>query len=105
MSYDRYSKFRQNGTILHVPFIPIPVRSTDYYTYYEVGKTRLDLVSYQYYGDANYDWLILQANPEYGSLEFMIPDGAKLRIPFPLDTVIAQYNRDVDKYEKLYGLT
>ena len=62
--YDRYSKFRQNGTILHVPFIPIPVRSTDYYTYYEVGKTRLDLVSYQYYGDANYDWLILQANPE-----------------------------------------
>ena len=47
----------------------------------------------------------MQANPEYGSLEFMIPDGAKLRIPFPLDTVIAQYNRDVDKYEKLYGLT
>ena len=104
-TYDRYSKFRRDGNILHVPFIEIPARSTDYYTYYKAGQTRLDLLSYQYYSDPNYDWLIMQANPEYGSLEFTIPDGAKLRIPFPLDTVIAQYNRDVDKYEKLYGVT
>jgi hypothetical protein len=103
-SYDRYYKFRKNGSILHVPYIEIPKRSTDYYTYYRVGKTRLDLLSYQYYGDANYDWLIMQANPEYGSLEFKIPDGARLRIPYPLDSVISQYNNDVDVYDELYGL-
>jgi hypothetical protein len=102
--YDRYNKFRRDGQILHVPYIEIPIKSTDYYTYYEAGKTRLDLLSYQYYGDANYDWLILQANPEIGSLEFKIETGTKIRIPYPLDTTIARYNSDIDTYEKLYGL-
>lgn len=104
-TFDRYSKFRRDGQILHVPFIKIPVRPTDYYTYYEVGKTRLDLLSYQYYNDPNYDWLIMQANPQYGSLEFKIPNGAELRIPYPLETALAQYNNDIDSYETLYGLT
>ena len=102
--YDRYNKFRRDGQILHVPYIEIPIKSTDYYTYYEAGKTRLDLLSYQYHGDANYDWLILQANPEIGSLEFKIETGTKIRIPYPLDTTIARYNSDIDTYEKLYGL-
>ena len=104
-TFDRYSKFRRDGQILHVPFIQIPVRPTDYYTYYEVGKTRLDLLSYQYYNDPNYDWLIMQANPQYGSLEYKIPNGAELRIPYPLETALAQYNNDIDSYETLYGLT
>lgn len=103
-SFDRYANFRKDGQILHVPFIEIPVRGTDYYTYYQQGKTRLDLVSYQYYGDANYDWLIMQANPEYGSLEFKIPDGAKLRIPYPLNTVLSDYNSAIKLYNELYGL-
>ena len=30
-TYDRYSKFRNNGQVSMVPFIPIPVRDTDYY--------------------------------------------------------------------------
>lgn len=102
--YDRYKKFRRDGKILHVPFIEIPVRSTDYYTYYKAGETRLDLLSYQYYGDPSYGWLIMAANPEYGSLEFKIPDGVRLRVPFPLDSVISQYNTDIDTYEELYGL-
>ena len=101
---DRYTKFRRNGNILHVPFIEIPVRTTDLYTFYKEGQTRLDNLSYQYYGDPNYDWLILQANPEYGSLEFMIPNGSKIRIPYPLEVAISQYNIDVDTYETLYGL-
>ena len=96
---------RREGKILHVPFIEIPKRSTDYYTYYTAGKTKLDLLSYQYYGNANYDWLIMQANPEYGSLEFMIPNGSRIRIPYPLESVISQYNNDIDVDEELYGLT
>lgn len=102
--YDRYKKFRRDGKILHVPFIEIPERNTDYYTYYKAGQTRLDLLSYQYYNDPCYAWLIMQANPQYGSLEFLIPDGAKLRIPSPLDVVISRYNADIDLYEELYGL-
>lgn len=104
MSYDRYSKFRGNGQIARVPFIPIKKRSSDLYTNYKLGQTRLDLLSYQYYGDPNFDWLILQANPEYGYLEFKIPDGARLRIPYPLDAAISQYNTDVENYKTLYGL-
>ena len=104
MSYDRYSKFRKNGTINLVPFIPIREKSSEVYDYYEEGKTRLDLLSYQYYEDPNYDWLIMQANPEYGSLEYQIPNGSRLRIPYPLDTTLMQYNTDVETYKTLYGL-
>lgn len=103
MSYDRYSKFRKNGTMDLVPFVPIRVKSTDKYDYYKKGETRLDLLSYQYYGDPNYDWLIMQANPDYGSLEYNITDGSLLRIPYPLDTSIVQYNSDIDTYKRLYG--
>ena len=103
-TYDRYTKFRRNGKIMHVPFIEIPRRNTDLYEYYELGRTRLDILSYKYYGDANYGWLILQANPEYGYEEFKIPNGAKIRIPYPIETVVARYNSDVDVYEELYGL-
>jgi len=103
-TYDRYNKFRRNGSIAHVPFIEIPVKSTDFYTFYKAGTTRLDILSYQYYGDPNYDWLIMQANPELGSLEFKIPDGIRLRIPYPLDVTISRYNDDIDVYDKLYGI-
>ena len=103
MSYSRYKNFVKNGTVKMVPFIAIPKRSSDYYMYYKVGESRLDLVSYEYYGDPNYDWLIMQANPQYGSLEFKIPNNALLRIPYPLDVVISQYNSDIEKYNELYG--
>ena len=104
MSYDRYSKFRKNGAIKLVPFIPIRVKSSDLYDYYKEGETRLDLLSYQYYEDPNYDWLIMQANPEYGSLEYQIPNGSRLRIPYPLDATLMQYNADIDTYKTLYGI-
>lgn len=103
MSYDRYRNFRIDGTIKVVPSIKIPVKSTDYYEIYNLGSSRLDLISYDYYGDTNYDWLIMMANPEYGSMEYEIPDGSNLRIPFPLATTLERYNYDVANYEELYG--
>jgi hypothetical protein len=103
MSYNRYKSFVENGTMHLVPFIKIPNKNTDYYEYYELGKTRLDLLSYKYYNDPNYDWLIMQANPEYGSLEFNIPNKSLLRIPFPLESTISQYYADIEKYKELYG--
>lgn len=104
MTYNRYSKFTKDGKIALVPFIKIPVKNTDYYDYYKRNETRLDKLSYQYYDDPNYGWLILQANPEFGGLEFRIPHMAKLRIPFPLESTLIEYNSDVDTYDKLYGL-
>ena len=102
MSYDRYSKVRRDGRIGIVPHVEIPKNDSDYYDTYERGKTRLDDLSYKYYQDTNYDWLIMLANPEYGSLEFKIPDGTQLRIPYPLATAIQQYNSAIDNYNRLY---
>lgn len=104
MSYNRYKSFISDGTYKKVPFIEIPISNSDFYVYYEVGKTRLDLLSYQYYGDSNYGWLILQANPHAGSLEYKIPNNTRLRIPFPLENAIQGYEGNIKKYDKLYGL-
>ena len=100
MAYSRYKSFIVNGAFKRVPFIKIPKRSSDIYVYYEVGVTRLDLLSYQYYNDPNYGWLILQANPHAGSLEFNIEDGTKLRIPYPLETAIQLYESEIKNYAK-----
>ena len=103
MSYDRYSKFRLNGLIKIVPNLEIVKKSSDFYETYELGKSRLDLISNKYYGDPNYDWLIMMANPEYGSMEYELPDGCLIRIPYPLDKTIELYNNKVSDYYTLYG--
>lgn len=103
-SFNRYEKFKENGTMKLVPFIKIPKKTTDQYTYYEKGVSRLDLISYQFYETPDFGWLILQANPELGSYEYKIPNNTRLRIPFPLMETLNQYNSDIDLYDKLYGL-
>lgn len=102
MAYNRYNRFVTNGRYSIVPSIPIPEKSTDYMEIYDQSKTRLDLLSYKYYGDANYDWLIMMANPQYGSMEFNIPNGTVLRIPYPLNITLELYNKAVDRYNDLY---
>lgn len=104
MAFSRYDKFIHDGTMNLVPFISIPEKSTDYYEYYQRGITRLDLLSYKYYDDPNYGWLILQANPELEPYEFKIPNNTRLRIPYPLETTLIQYNEDIEYYKKIYGL-
>ena len=103
-SYSRYKSFTgSDGTINIVPFIKIPVKSSDKYTYWEAGKSRLDLLSYRYYNDAGYGWLILQANPELPSMQFLIDDGTKIRIPYPLETTIVQYENDIIVNKQIEG--
>lgn len=104
MAYSRYKSFISNGTFKMVPFVEVPKSPSDFYVYYEVGKTRLDLLSYQYYGDPNYGWLILQANPSAGSLEFNIKNDTRLRIPYPLENAMQGYEANIKKYDNLYGL-
>lgn len=105
MARSRYkSFFSEELKLTKIPFIKIPTLSTDYYVYYEVGKTRLDRLSYEYYGNANYGWLILQANPEVGALEYLIPNNTLLRIPYPLSSAIQSYENGISNFDTYYGL-
>ena len=101
MSFDRYSRFRIDGKITKVPIVTLTEKSSDCFEVYKAGITRLDNLSYKYYGDSNYDWLIMMANKQYGSLEFEIPDGAELRIPYPLNVSIDSYELSIRKYYEL----
>lgn len=96
--YDRYSAFRKGGVVERVPFLPIPLSDSDLLIRYDKSKMRFDNLSYKYYGDANYAWLILQANPNLGGYEFNIPDGVNLRIPYPLNTALRRYENSVQNY-------
>lgn len=102
-TYDRYSQFRHGNEIDMVPFGNVRPKSTDYFEVYKKNESRLDIISYKYYNNPNYGWLILQANPEVGSLEYEIKDGTTLRIPYPLSTSIQDYRDSIDEYYRLYG--
>lgn len=101
--YDRYQKFKVDNTIKVLPFLRIPSQATDIVIEYK-NKTRLDIVSQTYYGAPYYGWLIMQANPQYGGLEFDIPEGSTIRVPFPLITALQNYQQALDNYNVLYKI-
>lgn len=105
LTKSRYDKFVSDGKCEYVPFIPIIKQSTDFYVIYDSSKMRMDTLSYQYYNNPNYGWVILQANPEISSLEFSIPNGTNIRIPFPIENVLTSYNESIKKYKQIYGET
>ena len=91
--YDRYSEFRSDGLVGKVPFVKISESRTDVYIVFDKNTMRFDNLSYKYYSDPDYAWLILQANPQYGGFEFSIPNGSTLRIPYPLDDALLRYEK------------
>lgn len=100
---DRYEKFRTNTGTKCIPNIKIPVLSTDKSFVYRKGRTRFDKLSEDYYGNPYHGWLIMLANPQFGGLEFKIPDNTIIRIPFPFKVAISNYNTAVDNYKLMYG--
>lgn len=100
-TFDRYGFFREEGQIRMVPFIKIDKKPSDYYEQYILGRTRLDVLSNKYYGNPNYDWLIMQANPELGSMEFEIPNYSDIRIPYPLDITLQEYIMRLKEYNEV----
>lgn len=98
-SYSRYKIFTLNGIIISVPSIPIPSREEDRFVEYDINKTRLDRISAESYGDDSYWWVILMANPQY-YFEFDIPTGTVIRVPFPLDQVLFDFQREALKFIK-----
>ena len=39
----------------------------------------------------------------YGGLEFNIPDGTLIRIPYPYDSAISRYITEIENHNLLYG--
>lgn len=98
--YDRYADFRKDGMVQNVPFIKIPRLDSDVDLVFDKTTMRMDTLSYKYYGDADYGWLILQANPSLGGFEYSIQNGVKLRIPYPLASALQRYEDGIKKVLK-----
>lgn len=101
--YNRYTDFNINGENLTVPFLKLPSKSTDKKVIYKVNQSRLDRLSDLFYGSPYFGWLILQANPSVGGLEWNIKDGQVLIVPYPLVTSLQNYKQAVDDYFFFYG--
>lgn len=101
--FDRYNKFRINADIKPIPSITIPLDSADKYAVYKESVTRLDKLSNSYYNNPYSGWLIMLANPEFGGLEFNIPDSTIIRVPFPYDSALSRYTTQITTHKQLYG--
>lgn len=101
--FDRYEKFRTNGKILPIPYVNIPLASTDKSVIYKLTVTRLDKLSQTYYNNPYHGFLIMLANPQYGGMEFNINDGDVIRVPYPFDSALERYINQVNRYKELYG--
>lgn len=92
------SRYRQlitpQRTMQTVPGIVISSRTTDKFVIYNSDKLRLDTIAADIYGDDQYNWLILLANSDY-PLEFDIPNNTVIRVPFPLNDAIVEYEQKV----------
>ena len=101
--YDRYNTFKVNGDMKPVPGITIPKSDSDKVAIYKQGLSRLDKLSNLYYLNPYSGWLIMLANPQFGGLEFNIPDMTALVVPFPFESALARYDTELSKHKLLYG--
>ena len=101
--YDRYGSFRVNAGMKPIPGLGIPSATSDKNMVYKQGLTRLDKLSQMYYNNPYSGWLIMLANPEFGGLEFNIPDMTLIRVPFPFDSAVSRYITQVTNHKALYG--
>lgn len=96
--YKRYSLLANtNGISETMPFVTLPVNSSDKYEYWNSSFSRLDKLANKYYGNPFYDFLILYANPSYTN-EFDFPDEMLCRIPFPFAKAKADYESALKEY-------
>jgi len=101
--YNRYTDFIINGENITVPFLKLPSKGSDKKVVYKAGRSRLDKISQQYYESPYFGWLILQANPSVGGLEWNIRDGQVLIVPYPLVASLQAYKKATDDYFFYYG--
>ena len=101
--YDRYQNFLVDGKQTIVPNVVLPSKTSDKRYVYRAGMSRLDKISQEFYQTPYFGWLIQMANPQYGGLEWNIPDGDTIIIPFPLVPTLEEYKTKVDEYYYYYG--
>lgn len=101
--YDRYKYFKEGDNWKLVKFCEIAWGNEDILIKFDKSTMRMDSLSYRYYNDPNYGWLILQANPHLPSMEFNIQDGAQIRIPYPLTSAIKRYEESIQRQLSLAG--
>ena len=101
--YNRYNQFLQNGQQTVVPYVELPVKTSDKSYIYKIGTSRLDKVSQQFYGSPLFGWLIMLANPQFTGFEFNIPDAAILTRPYPLLTSLQDYKSTLETHFFYYG--
>ena len=53
---------------------------------------RYDLLAFQYYKSASLWWIISTANPQYAGASLFPGGGVQIRIPFPIQTILNEYN-------------
>jgi len=98
--YNRYAILKDGNTITeNMPYIKLPIHSSDKFEYWNTEFSRLDKIALKYYGNPFYDFLILYGNKIYLN-EFDIPDGALIRIPFPLNKAKADYEAALIAFKK-----
>jgi hypothetical protein len=101
--FNRYNTFLINGRQTVVPYVKIPAKTSDKNYIYIQNVSRLDKISQELYGSPLFGWLIMAANPQYGGLEWNIPDRALLVVPFPLIASIQDYEAELSNHFFYYG--
>jgi hypothetical protein len=101
--FDRYEEFRSNDKMKPIPGLTLTQTNGDKTVLYKLGETRLDKLSNTYYNSPYFGWLIMSANPQFGGLEFLIPDQTIIVVPFPFEDAIGRYIQLVNNYKLLYG--
>jgi len=89
MPVNFYIPLKDDDMLKNMPPVKISFRKTDKYITYQKNTMRTDFLAGEIYQDETLWRLIMWGNPEY-FLEFDIPDGAIIRIPFPVNDVIAE---------------
>lgn len=85
------AKFNDTGSTYYLNNIypDIPFSDTDNYVITTIGD-RLDLLSYDFYGDASLYWVISSANGLSGDSLYPTP-GTQLRIPNDIQSILNNY--------------
>lgn len=89
MPFDFYKPLKENDMLKDMPPVQISSRKTDKLIVYKKELMRLDFIAGEIYSDETLWRLIMWANPEY-FLEFDIPDGTVIRVPYPVNDVLAE---------------
>jgi len=91
MPVNFYKSLKDNDSLKDMPPVKIKARRTDKFIVYNKNLMRLDFIAGEIYQDETLWRLIMWANPEY-AIEFDIPDGEIIRVPYPLKEVLSEVN-------------